>query len=93
MYLLERRRELTSKYNSKICERREANKKLTLLLGATTVVVLRILNATFELNAQWYVILVLMNIIFSFEFNLVNDPYDKSFIKLLKVDEYIKDQS
>ncbi|WOO91714.1 hypothetical protein R2F61_03940 [Mollicutes bacterium LVI A0078] len=47
-------------------------------------------NISFEKDIWWLIILLLMNIFFAIEFNLINDLYDVTYVKLLKIDKYIK---
>ncbi len=92
-YLWQRKRELIALYNR--YEGISANdlRNFALIIAAGTVVLLKVINISFKADVWWFIILILMNIFFAIEFNLIIDLHDITYVKLLKIDRYIEDRS
>lgn len=89
-YLWQRKRELVSLYNCYEGNSSNDYRGFALTVGAGSILFLRVTNISFENDIWWLIILLLMNIFFAIEFNLINDLYDVTYVKLLKIDKYIK---
>lgn len=85
LYLFERMREIQAKYNQFISGKKNDNRALAVTTAAITMVVLKFINPIF--SGSWYeqaLVVIALNILFSIEFNLIHNPYDLRFLRLVK---------